>query len=120
MRDKQDNPKDIILTEEDFWKFNRGSADRFGFFSEAEKNRLENEAGLFEGKTAYNYHRISPEIEETEWEFFFRDLVRELFINYENLIVTPDGEILGVKGDKRHLLKKHPEAYTAARKITAA
>jgi len=120
MTGKQHKSEEIILTEEDFWKFNRGSADRFGFFSEAEKSRLETEAGLFEGKTAYNYHRISPEIEEAEWEFFFRDLVRELFIHYENLVVTPKNEIIGIIGGKRHILKKHPEAYDAARKITAA
>ena len=117
--EKQNKPDEIVLTEDDFWKFNRGSADRFGFFTEAEKDRLETEAGLFEGKTAYNYHRISQEIEETEWEYFFRDLVKELFIKYEYITVTPDNEILGIKQDERRLLKKHPGAYTAAQKIKA-
>jgi uncharacterized short protein YbdD (DUF466 family) len=117
--EKQNKPDEIVLTEEEFRKFNRGSADRFGFFTEAEKDRLETEAGLFERKTAYNYHRISPEIEETEWEFFFRDLVKELFVKYDYITVTSDNEIFGINQGERRLLKKHPDAYAAAQKIKA-
>ncbi len=72
----------------------------------------------FNATTAYNYHRFSPEIEDCEWELFFRDLVDNLFETYDHILVTENDEILGVNKRGNVLLKKHSGAYQRVEEVT--
>lgn len=109
----------VIIGHEIFWQFNHGTADRFGFFRQEEIKKLETYHQRFEGITAYNYHRFNPELEESEWEDFFRVLTDRLFQAYDHLEVHPDGKILGIHGRKIQFLLQHPEAYEHAVRITS-
>lgn len=111
------NTPEIKLTKETFWIFNQGHADRFGLFIDEEKKQLKTKGDLFESKTAYNYHRFSPELENTDWEYFYRDLVEKLFKKYDFIIVNRRNEILGIKKGNAHLLKKHLAAYKTAKAL---
>jgi len=105
---------DIRLDKETFWKFNDGSADRFGFFNHEAQYKLETEEKLIDMYTAYNYIRSNREQEEAEWAMFYREQVDRLFRKYEYLVVKPDGQILGIRQESHHLIMQIPEAYEVA------
>lgn len=107
----------IRLTADDFWRFNQGASDRFQLFIAEENERLARLEERFDSKTAYNYHRLAPEFEENEWQFFYRDLRDELFKKYDYILVTRHSQIYGVKGNISTLIARREGAYEAARDI---
>lgn len=108
-------PADYIeLDRQSFWKFNEGSADRFGFFKEEEQQKIKADQKLQQNQIAYNYQRINPEIEESEWLHFFHQLVDQLFCKYDCIRVYSNGQIYGIKNGNPHLLTTHPDAYRLA------
>jgi len=106
----------VVLNRQSFWIFNNGPADRFGLFKKEEQKKIETEQQLQQGRIAYNYQRYNREIEQTGWILFYQQLTDQLFSEFDQILVEPDGRILGIKNPQSLLLATHPDAYVTARK----
>ncbi|RQW00954.1 MAG: hypothetical protein EH225_09980 [Calditrichaeota bacterium] len=121
--DKTDNkpekipPDEIRLNREMFWVFNGGEEDRFGIFADAETKKIKTMQQRFDAGTAYNYHRLEPEIEAAEWKTFFSELTDRLFRRFDYIAIKSSGEILGVKNNSVYCIKKDPNAWDAMKKM---
>ena len=107
----------IELNRQSFWIFNNGPADRFGLFKKEEQEKIETEQQLQQGRVAYNYQRYNREIEQTGWMLFYQQLTDQLFREFDQILVEPDGRILGFKNPQSRLLATHPDAYLVAREV---
>jgi len=105
---------EIRLNEEEFWQFNDGANDRFGFFREEEEKRLRTNNKMFDRGTAYNYHRFEKDLEDTEWTMFYQDLIKQLFRRFDAIIISKGDQIFGSKGRSRELLTTKPGAFARA------
>jgi hypothetical protein len=76
---------------------------------------METEQQLLQSRIAYNYQRYNREIEQTSWILFYQQLADQLFSEFDQILVEPDGHILGIKNRQSRLLAIHPDAYLAAR-----
>lgn len=109
--------QDIRLNKKAFWKWNAGASDRFEFFQQEARQKLEIEEGLINTLSAYNYHRSNRELETAEWDQFYRERVEQLFEKYQYLTVKPDDRIMGKHQGSEYLIKRVPGAYTAALEV---